>query len=82
MAKEPCLVCGFLHPPAWDCPEMSIEVNIRLALDRLRFLTDQDPERLAHKRAFLQQKLAQLQSRQLLAALQGCYPGTELNFMR
>ncbi|KAK4144338.1 uncharacterized protein C8A04DRAFT_11575 [Dichotomopilus funicola] len=33
---DPCLVCMFVHPEAWECPEMRSEVRLRLALDLLR----------------------------------------------
>ncbi|KAH6631102.1 hypothetical protein B0J18DRAFT_423137 [Chaetomium sp. MPI-SDFR-AT-0129] len=36
LPTDPCLVCMFVHPEAWECPEMRSEVRLRLALDLLR----------------------------------------------
>ncbi|KAK1754807.1 chromodomain-helicase [Echria macrotheca] len=64
MANEPCIVCGFLHPVTWDCPEMSIESRVRLALDKLRTTPAKDPQRVSLQKAWLTGKLAQLRTRQ------------------
>ena len=61
--KDPCLVCGFLHPPSWDCPEMASEILLRLALDKLRRTPSMDPSEMAAKRNFLTQKLVKLQEK-------------------
>ncbi|CCC12513.1 unnamed protein product [Sordaria macrospora k-hell] len=58
-----CFVCGFVHPPTWMCPEMSQEVPLRLALDNLRFIPHQTPERLEVKRKFLLEMLRVVQRR-------------------
>jgi hypothetical protein len=68
--KDPCLVCGFLHPLAWECPEMGIEIRLRLALDKLRTTPSKNPDELAVKRAFLTQKLVRLQEKEQAAAQQ------------
>ncbi|KAK1775267.1 chromodomain-helicase [Copromyces sp. CBS 386.78] len=58
-----CFVCGFVHPPTWMCPEMSQEVPLRLALDNLRFIPHQTPERMEVKRKFLLEMLRVVQRR-------------------
>ncbi|KAK0720572.1 PHD/FYVE-zinc-finger like domain-containing protein [Lasiosphaeris hirsuta] len=61
--KDPCLVCDFLHPLGWECPEMQHEVSLRLALDKLRLVHSEDLQKLVQQRAFILSKLAQLQNR-------------------
>lgn len=61
--KDLCLVCGFLHPPSWDCPEMASEILLRLALDKLRRTLFMDPNDLVVKINFLTQKLVRLQEK-------------------
>lgn len=58
-----CFVCGFVHPPTWMCPEMSQEVPLRLALDNLRLIPHQTPERMEIKRKFLLEMLRVVQQR-------------------
>jgi chromodomain-helicase-DNA-binding protein 4 len=60
--KEPCIVCSFLHPAVWECPEMKSEVKLRLALDKLRGVTNQDVQILRDKKAFLVEKILKVQA--------------------
>ncbi|KAK0614191.1 PHD/FYVE-zinc-finger like domain-containing protein [Immersiella caudata] len=62
--QDPCLVCGFLHPASWECPEMGSEINIRIAIDKLRRLPNQDKDSITQKKLFLLEKLMLLKSRQ------------------
>ncbi|KAK0728444.1 PHD/FYVE-zinc-finger like domain-containing protein [Lasiosphaeria miniovina] len=52
-----CLVCGFKHPVSWECPEMSQELHLRLALDRLRTTPHLTAHDMGFMRAFLMEKL-------------------------
>ncbi|KAK5658551.1 hypothetical protein OQA88_1944 [Cercophora sp. LCS_1] len=61
LLQGPCLVCGFLHPIRWECPEMANEVNIRLALDRLRSAPGKTQLEYQTKRQFLLEKLVKAQ---------------------
>ncbi|KAH6845042.1 PHD/FYVE-zinc-finger like domain-containing protein [Chaetomium sp. MPI-CAGE-AT-0009] len=36
LPRQPCFVCQFMHPDSWECPEMRSEVQLRLAMDRLK----------------------------------------------
>ncbi|KAK3301332.1 uncharacterized protein B0H64DRAFT_438415 [Chaetomium fimeti] len=36
LPRQPCFVCHFMHPETWECPEMRSEVQLRLAMDRLK----------------------------------------------
>ncbi|KAK4452365.1 PHD/FYVE-zinc-finger like domain-containing protein [Podospora aff. communis PSN243] len=69
--QDPCLVCGFLHPTSWDCPEMGSEIKIRIAIDRLSRLPNQDPNTILQKKLFLMEKLTLLGNRQKWQADQG-----------
>ncbi|KAK4114006.1 hypothetical protein N656DRAFT_611577 [Canariomyces notabilis] len=52
-----CLVCEYSHPSDWECPEMSSQIHLRLAMDRLRSRPRASAEELMQGWLFLQAKL-------------------------
>ncbi|KAK0635561.1 PHD/FYVE-zinc-finger like domain-containing protein [Bombardia bombarda] len=55
-----CLVCTFIHPTTWNCPEMSQEIQLRLALDRLKTIPGQTAQQVVLKRACLHEMIRRL----------------------
>lgn len=55
--KEACLVCAYLHPAEWDCPEMESEGPLRIAMDRLQNTQGLSLERRLNSLQFLHLKL-------------------------
>jgi len=62
--KEICLVCQYMHPVEWDCPEMAVELALRLAMDRLRNIPGLSLEKRMKSLQFLHLKLVALHRRQ------------------
>ncbi|AEO62345.1 uncharacterized protein THITE_2106426 [Thermothielavioides terrestris NRRL 8126] len=67
LRSENCVVCLYSHPPSWECPEMRSEVQLRLAMDRLRKRAAEaagegvDARVLEARIAFLWEKLKRVQ---------------------
>lgn len=57
MNRDACLVCGYLHPAEWDCPEMESEGPLRIAIERLRKSKGLSLERRMKSLQFLHLKL-------------------------
>lgn len=55
--KDACLVCGYLHPAEWDCPEMESEGPLRIAIERLQKSQGLGLQRRLNSLQFLHLKL-------------------------
>lgn len=49
-----CTTCHLFHPPSLNCPSLSSEIKIRLALDEVKNLSGGDPASTQRNRVILQ----------------------------
>ncbi|KAK4190665.1 putative Chromodomain-helicase-DNA-binding protein [Podospora australis] len=57
---EPCLVCTYIHPEGWDCPESTSMAKIRIALDKVKRDPSISPPERSRRQQLLWLKLQRL----------------------